>query len=323
MTTRINPDQPGANSASEVKKTLLSDKYRFESSADRREHEIQTLGRQSLFSLIASTAALPTKLWNPTLKSLVVLALLTGCARSNPEVGDLAGTNPYGVSETDYETGAEREQSAIRECMENAGWPYEPEDPDDLIISPSEQGPAWGIIEALIRAHDESHDSMQPRDGRMPDSVRIQDQPAWTQQVIRCSDSAFEESQRRRQEVSQEFERLDRAWAAFKSSDEYSAASEAWKQCMRAAGYDVETPDRVSGPIEEDLLAIVRSPGFEPASVDRAEVLALQHREIALFDADQKCRSDTIAPVEASFKRQLLTEQAGAAEAIRKAIRND
>lgn len=263
------------------------------------------------------------RLRNGTLAMLVAVALLGGCSRPNSDVGDLEGTNPYGVSEADYEAGAEREQTAIKECMEDFGWPYSPEDPDDLIVSPAESGPAWGHAEVLIRAHDDSVSMPEPTNPGIPASVRVQDHQSWMQQAIQCSESAFDESDRRRREASQSFQLLDRAWEVFWASDEYANATQEWKRCMQDVGYDVTAPERVDEPIGEQILAILHAPGFDPKNLDKSELLTLQRHEIALFDADQKCRSDTIAPVEASFKRRLLTEHAEAAEAIRRAIRND
>lgn len=256
---------------------------------------------------------------------LTVMLVGAACASASPSLSDtrdLSTTNDFGMSEEDYTVGARAEQTEIRHCMESHGWPYVEIDADELVVSPDEKpGPAWGIAGELLRAID--GDVPTPESPQPPDSVRPEDRGAWQEQLIACSDQVFAKTEARRAAVDSAEARLRRSWEEFKRSEAHRSAVEEWQACMAQSGYDVDDPDRVSDQITSRVRDLLEAVGMDPRELDRKQVVALQREEVALYEADRLCRVDTVEPLELDFKRTLLSEQADAVAAIRRAIRGD
>lgn len=251
---------------------------------------------------------------------------MASCAGPSLPSSDIEASNPYGVSDADYEQGAATEQAQIRACMEEAGWPYNERDPDDIVHSPSERGVAWGFTASLLEAMEArtSNDQSNPSgDISIPETVRPQDTDAWMSQATECSNNAEVAMNARRDSVSRYTDRLDQAWEEFRQSSEYQAAIKVWSTCMSEHGYEIEHPDEASAPITSRLKEMTDAAESDITQIDRSDVLQLQQQEIALYEASEECRAETIGPLEHSFKRNLLVEEAEAVASIRRAIRGD
>ncbi|MDX2466317.1 MAG: hypothetical protein QNL12_03315 [Acidimicrobiia bacterium] len=249
---------------------------------------------------------------------------VSSCGGSEIADSPVESSNRLGVTEADYEEGARAEQLAIRECMEKAGWPYSEADPDDLIVTPSERGPAWGIAAALIRGLDaRAGAGGSSGDVNIPPEVLPSDRDAWLDQAASCSDEVYRHFDSIRQRASSALSTLEHAWDEFHESPDYMAGVNEWLSCMSVAGYDVDDPASVSVSVEFEARDIVEAANGDPSQFDRERVMALQQEEQQLFDADRECRSETIDPLESDFKTSLFRAESDAVAELREATRGD
>ncbi len=256
--------------------------------------------------------------------AVLCVALVGGaCSDSEPQAAAaVEEVDATGVSDADVIAGVQAEQAQIRQCMEDAGWPYVEPAADDLVVTPDERGPGWGMAQSLLDAID-GEGQQQPDNAARRAGVAPSSQEAWYRQVNECAEDAAADAQRRYDAAAGAQARLDSAWEEFYAGSEYAAAIDAWAACMTAAGYAFEHPDEPGVTIRNQMRTFIEEAQGDPTAMDRAAILAYQQEEVTLHEADQACRVDTLDPVELEFKTALLSEERDAVEALRRATRGD
>jgi hypothetical protein len=207
--------------------------------------------------------------------------------------------------------------------MADAGWPYAPVDPDDIVVTPDERGPGWGVAQSLLNAVDGMSAGLTTQNAADRAGIARSDQEDWFGQVAECSNSAAQETESRVASVGAASARLEAAWDEFYATDDYSAATAAWSDCMSDSGYSYSNPDEVLTELREQMRTLVDGAGGDPAELSRSQILELQRAEVELFEVDTTCRSETLDPVELAFKTELFANETAAIDAIRRATRGD
>lgn len=257
----------------------------------------------------------------PLVSLSVLLSGVLGAACTSPTEPpvDVEAADGTGVTVEDVLVGIERREDAVEACMAEAGYEYTRTNPEDQVIDDGDR-PGWGMAASLLDAV-RGEDSLGPSASAGPENLVL----GYSDKVVECRLAALEEHEQRLAQVRPLFDRFDRAWGEFKSSDQYAPAAEEWSSCMAEEGYEIAHPDQVRDDLVHEQEALIsghlESGTFE--DIDEQVVLDLLDREVALRDADTRCRAETVDSVELEFRTKLFTEEADAVVQLRRAHRGD
>jgi hypothetical protein len=257
-----------------------------------------------------------TRSWRSFTCAAALILLATACAANDASPVDIVGANDFGVTTEDVLHGLHAREQNILQCMEDRGLQYTVRDPSGDVIADRDH-PGWGMAHSLLEtirsASGSGEPAGQPRAGAS--------QPGYQDALIACANEADAARLDRQRAVASSSARLDRAWQEFHASTDYTRAAQAWSECMRTLGYQVDRPSEVADDFGERLLRLVEGAGG-PERVAEAEAEAFMHEEVTLRAADDGCRADTVDAVVRTFKRQLFSDEADAVARIRDAARN-
>ncbi len=254
----------------------------------------------------------------------VVLAMLVsiwGCStgpRALPPA-DMGAAYEDGTTRDDYLAGARSAEIAVSDCMADRGFEYTPV-PAEAVVVFTEDRPGYGVTQGLIDALRGDADAGAALNNERQ-SARAEGED-YTEALIGCRNQVQNDIGQRQEAAVESRDVIAEAWEQFRSSEPYLEAVEDWASCMESNGYlfdSLSEPERHVIDIVRDLIEAAG----DPLAVDETAVAEAQRTELAIWEADQACRSSKIAGLEQTFKEELFTRHAADLELIRRATRGE
>lgn len=242
------------------------------------------------------------------------LVVMAGCSAETEPASDVETASEFGITDEDVVAMVENRNAATQACMEERGFEYVPQALSQQVVWDGDR-PGWGMAYSALQI-------IRGDDGGSAASSRAPVQLGYQDAAEACLNQVMEEERARSARVHDSQQVLERAWERFRASEEYEQAAREWSGCMAEAGHDIAWPDQASGVIAE-AMTNAQPPSGSWRDADEQVVVALLEREVALREASDGCRAETVDPVEQEFKGRLFREQAEAVTAVRRAQRGD
>jgi len=269
---------------------------------------------------------------------LVIGAALIACSGSD-EGGEEAGNGQqvgreeFGMTEAELVSAIERTESAIADCMREAGFEYTPIDPVTFRVAMNAHGTAQGLSDEEYIAQYGYGISTLPPSGEFGageanaavfNALSAADQVAYQRTLLGdnldatfvnvleaedveptggCTRTAIEQTFTAEQLDPTFFNPFD---AQVQADPRWIEAVGKWSSCMRDEGFDFANPDAAEASITERLDAITE--GSDPATLEgpaREALVQLQGEERAIAAADASCQEEHLADVEEEIEQEL------------------
>jgi hypothetical protein len=227
---------------------------------------------------------------------------------SGPPPGDpefqvdmILGLVPEDEMQDYWNEQGDRQQLAIQACMNEAGFEYVPENPEDMIfvdplaeLSPLEYAEQWGFGVYTMMDPESSPYSVVSEDFVWPnqevvDGLTAAEQNAWFEVNNRCSTDAYTDEDPFRNPMVQQA--IEDFYTEVESDPRVRSAVEAWRACMEAAGHPFASQDDMYEEMydSDKQDQFWESEAWEPDSADHAEWQSMVEREIGIAVANAEC----------------------------------
>ncbi len=215
------------------------------------------------------------------------------------QIDMILGLVPQDEMDDYYHDQNDRQQLAIQECMNEAGFEYVPEDnffsADPFAdLSPIEYAEQWGFGNYTMMDPDNQPFAEIDQEYVWPnqeivDGLSASEQNAWFELNNRCSQDAWmEDDPYRNPMVQQAMEDFE---TDIENDPRMGAAQEAWQACMEEAGHPfTDHEDMWNSVWDQDLVdEFYETEAWEADSPNHAEWQAKVDEEIGVAVADATC----------------------------------
>jgi hypothetical protein len=237
-----------------------------------------------------------------------------------------------------------RVEAAIRDCMRDEGFEYIPVDPlaqraavlGSSRLSDEEflQQYGYGISTLWGRGRAESDPNERVRLALSPAERKVYERVLWGEntgatfteavdsgdfeKLGGCTRNATEAVFGGAQVLTEIQGKLDALEERILQDQRMVRAIESWSRCMAEAGFQHEEPEAIDSDLFERMENIVGplpgqfatgpAPGEKLRTYNRTKLAALQHDEVAIARADNRCEIRHITPVEETVAPQYSEE---------------
>jgi hypothetical protein len=216
------------------------------------------------------------------------------------QIDIMLGLLPDDQMEAYYREQEVGHQLAIQQCMNEAGFEYNPEDPGTMSadpladLSPVEYAEQWGFGVYTMMDPENSPYTDLGQDYEWPnqeivDALSTSEQNAWFEVNNRCTTDAYMEDDLWRNPMVQQS--IADFYADVDNDPRTRDAVTAWVACMEEAGHPFASQEDMQASIVDEELQneFYETAAWEPDSPSHAEWTAMVEQEIGIAVADANC----------------------------------
>ena len=217
------------------------------------------------------------------------------------QVDMMLGLVPEDEMEAYYLEEGEQRELKIQECMNEAGFEYNPENVEEMYsfdpyagLSPVEYAEQWGfgmytmMDPESTMSQDLGQDYVWPNED-IVNSLSAAEQAAWYEVNNRCSNEAWTEDDPYSNPMVQQA--IEDFYTDVENDPRVVGAKEAWLACMEEAGHPFASEEDMWETIYDDELQqqFWESEAWKPDSPDYAEWQSMVEQEIGVAVANATC----------------------------------